>query len=36
VGKNIPTSLDERVDVLLEEEGHEDLVVIRKKEAGDA
>lgn len=36
VGKNIPTSLDERVDVLLEEEGHEDLVVIRKQEAGDA
>ncbi len=36
VGKNIPTSLDERVEVLLEEEGHEDVVVIRKKEAEDA
>ena len=31
VGKNIPTSLSERVDVLLEEDGHEDCVVLRKK-----
>lgn len=28
VGKNIPTSLDESVEVLLSEEGHEDKVVI--------
>jgi pyrimidine operon attenuation protein/uracil phosphoribosyltransferase len=30
VGKNIPTSMDERVDVLLEEDGHEDGVVLRQ------
>ncbi|GAB4389508.1 MAG: bifunctional pyrimidine operon transcriptional regulator/uracil phosphoribosyltransferase [Thermodesulfovibrionales bacterium] len=32
VGKNIPTSLDERVDVLFEEEGNEDSVFLRKKD----
>jgi pyrimidine operon attenuation protein/uracil phosphoribosyltransferase len=31
-GKNIPTSLDERVDVLLKEEGAEDSVVLRRME----
>lgn len=36
VGKNIPTSLDERVDVLLEEEGHEDAVILRKQGPSDA
>jgi pyrimidine operon attenuation protein/uracil phosphoribosyltransferase len=30
VGKNIPTALDERVDVLFEEEGGDDSVVLRK------
>jgi pyrimidine operon attenuation protein/uracil phosphoribosyltransferase len=35
VGKNIPTAMDERVDVLLEEEGHEDSVVLRKAEEGE-
>lgn len=30
VGKNIPTSRDESIDVLLEEEGEEDRVVIAK------
>ena len=34
-GKNIPTSLDETVDVLLTEDGHdEDVVIIRKAENG--
>ncbi|MDA8168338.1 MAG: bifunctional pyr operon transcriptional regulator/uracil phosphoribosyltransferase PyrR [Nitrospiraceae bacterium] len=33
-GKNIPTSRDERVDVLLEEDGHEDSVVLLS--AGEA
>lgn len=28
VGKNIPTSIDERVDVLLQEDGHNDSVVL--------
>ncbi len=36
VGKNIPTSLDERVDVLLEEEGHEDAVILRRQGPSDA
>lgn len=31
VGKNIPTSLAERVDVLLEEDGYEDCVLLVKK-----
>lgn len=31
VGKSIPTSFDERVDVMLGEEGHEDCVVLRKQ-----
>jgi pyrimidine operon attenuation protein/uracil phosphoribosyltransferase len=35
VGKNIPTSMDEMVDVLLKEEGHEDGVVLRRMEAGE-
>jgi pyrimidine operon attenuation protein/uracil phosphoribosyltransferase len=33
VGKNIPTAIDEVVQVLLEEEGHEDRVVIRRSGA---
>jgi pyrimidine operon attenuation protein/uracil phosphoribosyltransferase len=33
VGKNIPTSLDERVDVLLKEDGHKnDMVCIRHED----
>lgn len=37
VGKNVPTSLDERVDVLLTEEGHEgDIVLIRSSGVPDA
>jgi len=36
VGKNIPTSLDERVDVLLEEEGREDAVMLMKEGGGGA
>jgi pyrimidine operon attenuation protein/uracil phosphoribosyltransferase len=35
VGKNIPTSMEERVDVLLEEDGNEDSVQLRVKDAGD-
>lgn len=35
VGKNIPTSLDERVEVLLEEEGHGDSVVLRRQSEGE-
>ncbi len=34
VGKNIPTSMGERVDVLLEEDGHEDSVQLSVKDAG--
>lgn len=35
VGKNIPTSLDERVEVLLEEDGHaEDIVTLREAPDG--
>ncbi len=34
VGKNIPTSMGERVDVLLEEDGHEDSVQLSVKGAG--
>ena len=33
VGKNIPTSLDERVDVLLEEEGGKDSVTVMRNNA---
>ena len=34
VGKNIPTSLDERVDVLLKEDGHkDDMVCIMRKDS---
>jgi pyrimidine operon attenuation protein/uracil phosphoribosyltransferase len=36
VGKNIPTSLDERVEVLLEEDGHEDSVVLMRREDAGA
>jgi pyrimidine operon attenuation protein/uracil phosphoribosyltransferase len=36
VGKNIPTSLEERVDVLLREEGHKNEGVYIKREAADA
>jgi len=35
VGKNIPTSLSERVDVLLVEDGHaEDIIILREKPDG--
>lgn len=30
VGKNLPTSTEEKIDVLLEEEGEEDRVVLRR------
>lgn len=36
VGKNIPTSLDERVDVLLKEDGHKDDSVCIRREEADA
>ncbi len=36
VGKNIPTSLDERVDVLLVEDSHKEDVVLIRKGGGDA
>jgi pyrimidine operon attenuation protein / uracil phosphoribosyltransferase len=35
VGKNIPTSLSETVEVQMEEEGFEDRVILRKPEAGE-
>lgn len=35
VGKNIPTAADERIDVLLQEEGHEDSIVLRKAKEGE-
>ncbi|MDP2167557.1 MAG: bifunctional pyr operon transcriptional regulator/uracil phosphoribosyltransferase PyrR, partial [Thermodesulfovibrionales bacterium] len=36
VGKNIPTSHDERVSVLLKEEGHADSVVLIKRDESGA
>jgi pyrimidine operon attenuation protein/uracil phosphoribosyltransferase len=36
VGKNIPTALNERVEVELEEEGHDVDVVYLRQEAADA
>lgn len=35
VGKNIPTSMSETVEVQMEEEGLEDRVILRKPESGE-
>lgn len=35
VGKNLPTAIDEKVEVLLEEIGEEDRVVLKRPGAGD-
>lgn len=34
IGKNLPTAVEEDVEVLLEEEGAEDQVVLRRKASG--